>query len=181
MRALDIDLNHITNLAKLFLAEQVSMGTPSQRIAKNSALFLAQPYYRISGGSKFQRLVAGLTEELQRLGHEKLYVKMHPSEGEEAYNRYYRDFGFEIAYPHAEAPIEVFMHTLPASCTLVSFNSSALLNAQLFGFKGRSLAYGLNWVADQYPMHRNMLELTSRLLQRAGVNVVTHQPVALSR
>jgi hypothetical protein len=170
---LAIDLKHVSYM-KERLEEKSPADRPAGDWAENAAVFLSQPYYRVTSEEKFAAVLSGMANYLRKQGHSQLYVKLHPSEGTEVFNRYYRDLGFEIVFAAMKGPVEIALQDLPASCTLVSFNSSALLNACKFGFPGQRLSYGLNWVAKQYPMRRNLLALNRAILEGAGVRIALH-------
>jgi hypothetical protein len=138
-----------------------------------AALVLGQPYHRINQAG-FKTLLAGLAQHLRQTGCSRVFVNLHPSEGMEVFESYYRDLGFEIGCPDMNAPVESIMQALPATSTLVSFNSSALLNARKFGFRGEVIAYGLDWVAAQYPFQPSLYKLNSGLLEYAGVAIIPH-------
>ena len=168
-RAVELDLAAVARLS-----EKLEDGDDQAAIQEGSALVLSQPYYRITRDEKFAEAMAGFAAHLRSAGHRRLYVKLHPSEGPDLFDRHYRDLGFEIAFPGMKAPVETVLASLPGSCTLASFNSSALLNAAKFGFRGKTLSYGLNWVAAQYPLHRKLFDVNVSLFRRAGVEVALH-------
>ena len=170
--ALDIDLARTVALVKKMEAERTGKEKSVINIAENAALVLSQPYYRVADADEFKHKIGGLARLLRERGHEQLFVKPHPSEGEDIFNRFYRDEGFEIAYGDLVSPVEGIVQHLRPSCTLASFNSSALLNARKFGFRGHILSYGLNWVAAQYPMQRNLQRLNHSLFLRGNLEVV---------
>lgn len=169
VRPLELDLDRVGRMAA-----QLNDATGSATALEGAALVLSQPYYRVAEEDDFALVVAGLARHLRDSGHERLYVKLHPSEGASLFDRYYRDHGFEIAFPEMKGPVEIVLRSFPASCTLASYNSSALLNARKFGFKGRSVSYGLNWVATKYPIQRNLFSFNTSLLEQADVSIVRH-------
>lgn len=141
------------------------------------ALVLSQPYYRVADPEKFLSVMHGLATELRRRGHDRLFIKLHPSEGIAQFDKNYRRLGFDAILSGLKAPVETVLRSLPASCTLASFNSSALLNARKYGFKGNILSYGLDWVADQYPWDHTLFNLNKTMLEQVDVEMVLHRVV----
>lgn len=172
VRPLEIDLGRVAGLTATLEDRTGAVADAELNLQAGSALVLSQPHYRIADGGKFKSLVGGLAQQLRQRGHDRLYVKLHPSEGIDLFDQFYRDYGFEVAFAGMKSPIEAILQNLPASCTLASYNSSALLNARKFGFKGQVLSYGSNWVAAQYPMQRRLGQITQSLFERAEIEVV---------
>jgi hypothetical protein len=140
---------------------------------ENAVLFVSQPYHRIDP-KEYSSLLHGLNSYLRSIGRNKVYIKMHPSENFDDFNKYYRNLGFEVVYAGMKAPLEVVLQCLPHSCALITFNSSVLLNARKFGFTGEIISYGLDWIAKRYPLYRNLYSLNSSLFVSAGVSIVRH-------
>jgi Alpha-2,8-polysialyltransferase (POLYST) len=172
VQPLRIDLARVARLSVKLETAANQAHTSAEILAEGSALVLSQPYYRVADAGEFKAMVTGLARLLRQRGHERLYLKLHPSEGTDLFDRFYRDDGFQIAFSGMKSPVEAILQDLPDSCILASFNSSALFNARKFGFKGQILSYGLNWVAAQYPMQRNLARRNQSLFLQANLEVV---------
>ncbi len=139
---------------------------------KVSALLLSQPYYRVTNHENFKRLLFNAKKYLKSDGCEDLYVKLHPSEGLDIYKEFYEPIGFKNIFSESKSPIEAKLHKLPINTTLISFNSSALLNSRVFGFKGKAISYGLDWIANQYKFQKSIKEKQEKLFLKCGVDVI---------
>jgi hypothetical protein len=137
-----------------------------------AVLLLSQPHYRVTSEANFLRLLSNVTHYLRSRGYERLFVQLHPSEDSALFAKYYRPFDFQEAFQTARSPVEARLHAVPSNTALVSFNSSALLNARKFGFRGKVISYGLNWISDCYPFQRALLNKQRSLFVRSGVEIV---------
>ena len=134
------------------------------------ALLLNQPYYRISTREKFHSLVTNATSIIRSMGYSDLYVKLHPSDSSSVFSEFYQPLGYQNILESARIPIEATLHAMRPDTALVSFNSSVLLNASAFGFRGKVISYGLDWIADQYLLQRStILKHQPDLFRRMGV------------
>tara|TARA_B100002019_G_scaffold126528_1_gene108985 strand:- start:11646 stop:12692 length:1047 start_codon:yes stop_codon:yes gene_type:complete len=136
-----------------------------------NVLFLSQPFYRVTDLKNFKNVIYKLITLLKKSGYEKLYVKMHPSESISDFNNLYKELGFEMAFDSSILPVEAYLSKLNSKSSLVSFNSSALLNAKEFGFKGDIISAGLDWVSSLYPAQKISLMKQKELFISSGVTV----------
>ena len=135
-----------------------------------AVLLLNQPYYRVSSKDKFRSLVVNATNRIMSMGYSDLYVKLHPSENVSVFLEFYKPLGYKSVLEGARLPIEAKLHAMLPNTALVSFNSSALLNATAFGFRGEVISYGLDWIAGQYRLQRStILKHQQSLFNRVGV------------
>lgn len=139
--------------------------------ASKNVFFLSQPFYRVTDLKNFKSVIYRLTNLLKKSGYDNLYVKMHPSESISDFKNLYKDLGFEMVFDSSILPIEAYLSKLNSKSSLVSFNSSALLNAREFGFKGDIISAGLDWVSSLYPAQRISLMKQEELFKSSGVTV----------
>ena len=172
VRKIDVNIGGLDMIAAGFDGDLFDDRSTQPYCSENSAVVLSQPYYRVANEGQFTDQIEALASLLRERGHQRLFVKLHPSEGVEQFDKYYRRFGFEVAFDGMKAPVEAVLHRLPASTTLASFNSSALLNARKFGFEGNILSFGLNWVAAQYPIQRSLFSRTHALFEKSDLEIV---------
>lgn len=142
---------------------QVDLNTPA-------ALLLSQPYYRLTTHKKFRSLLFNCTNFLRSIGYDELYVKLHPSEDDIVFREFYDPLGYKKTFECVSSPVEAKLHALSKKTALVSFNSSALLNAKAFGYQGRVISYGLDWIADQYRF-QSIMSKQKTLFYRAGIEI----------
>lgn len=155
-----------------------SLETFLDNIAESpSALLLGQPYYNITSKNKFQSLLENTTNYLHSIQCKNLFVKLHPSEGDQVFAQFYEPLGYRKALQCSQTPIEAKLHAIPEKTILISHNSSALLNAKCFGFRGRVISYGLNWISGQYYFQRRSFSKQHSLFNRSGVEVVPYVSV----
>lgn len=168
-----VDKDVVIKFDSVIDADIPPSGLSQVAVNKPAALLLSQPHYRVTTDESFRRLVCRITNYLRAIGYDALYVKLHPSEGDNVFREYYGYLGYKKVFQGARAPIEAKLHAISPNTALVSFNSSALLNAKKFGYDGRTISYGLDWVADQYPLQRLTVMKQKSLFIQAGVEIVS--------
>jgi hypothetical protein len=147
-------------------------------IQGNSLFFLSQPYYRISSTKAYLDLLLGLRKYIYNNQFSEIFIKLHPSESEDDFNMFYRDMGFQLIKNPHNIPIESYMSILPRETTLLSFNSSALLNSRVFGFRGQVVSYGLDWISQHYKYDKNLLRLQTNIFNRNNIDIISYQNYA---
>lgn len=134
-------------------------------------LTLNQPYYRISGHYKYKQLIHKLNNFVDKLSPNKKFVRLHPSDDKGIYSKVFMELGYLEDIATVGCPVEVDLAQLSDKTILISINSSALLNAKRFGFRGTVISFGLDWLADIYPMQKSMFLKQEYLFNNLGVSV----------
>jgi hypothetical protein len=132
---------------------------------------LNQPFYRISGHNKYKQLIYKLDSFINKISPQIKYVRMHPSDDDGIFSEVFKEVGYVEDQPTVGCPVEVDFAQLSDKTILISFNSSALLNAKRFGFKGTVVSFGLDWVANEYPMQKEVLLKQESLFKSSGIIV----------
>ena len=141
--------------------------------ARAPALVISQPHYRVTSEDNFRLLVRSLSDHLRANGYTELFVKLHPSENDDFFKYYYEPLGYKKVFQGSLSPLEAKLSgLLSKNIILVSCNSSVLLNARSFGFKGAVISYGLDWLAKVYPFDSGFLGKQSRLFRLNDADVV---------
>ena len=117
--------------------------------SKNSAIILSQPYYRIFDQKYFNILLSKIKSELIIRGIKSLYVKLHPSEKLEDYDRYYKMHGFKRLNISNQIPFEALLTKINNNVAICSVDTSLMFNARKFFFKGKLYSIGLDYVVKK--------------------------------
>ena len=73
-------------------------------------------------------------------------------------------------------PAEIIISQLNSSIKVVSFGTSAFINAKKFGFFGEMIVYGLEHILEYsipFQTQKHLVSLT-KLYQKSGCNMVNH-------
>jgi|GEM_PF-2821093 len=167
---LEIDVNKVHEFSRL-AGDSINHSKITH--AANPLLFLSQPYHRFSSASEFEKIMSGLMKYLEQSGFTELFIKLHPSESSEEFEKHYASFGFSRVMEDIRSPIEANVLNMPSSSTLLTFNSSALLNVKKFGFPGKLISYGLDWVEKKFPYQRKVFVKQHQLFRHVGADVVS--------
>ncbi|WP_114661848.1 polysialyltransferase family glycosyltransferase [Polynucleobacter necessarius] len=151
--ALDINYSHLSKT----------------KIDGKCTLFLAGPYYRLSSASEFAVLLRKLVSYLNYCGFHNLIVKLHPTESKQDYFNYYQCHGFKLMDCVNSFPIEAYADLMGDIDCVVGFNSSALLNLKKFGYEGRLLSFGLDYVSNLAKFDVDLTAKQTRIFGAKGV------------
>ena len=139
---------------------------------EKSLLFLSQPHHRISKKKEFYLLMNAMCKSINSLGVTKCFIKLHPSESIEDFNKYYKKFNF-IPIDTSNYPTEIILNNLPKNIILMSNNSSTLIFANKFGFKGEIYSFGLDWIESQYSvLWIDIFKSQAPIFIKAGVKLI---------
>jgi hypothetical protein len=140
--------------------------------SSDCCVFVSTPMYRVFGEDHFERAMRKLCEFLDSRKIEKRFVKMHPSESLDEYEKIYKPFGFDLLHISKEVPFELFVSSLRAKSVLIGFNSSALLNAKKFGCSAQVILYGSNLFKQNFFLRDKFVDFKlPKLFLDAGVEV----------
>jgi len=141
--------------------------------ARAPAIIVSQPYYRVTSEDNFRLLIENLSDYLRSIGHTDLFVKLHPSESDAFFKYYYEPLGYKKVFQGSLSPLEAKLsRLLNKNIILISCNSSVLLNARSFGFKGAVISYGLDWLANVYPFDFGHLRRQRQLLSLNDAEII---------
>ena len=139
---------------------------------EKSLLFLSQPHHRISKKKEFYLLMNAMSKSIDSLGVTRRFIKLHPSENIDDFNKYYKSFNF-ILVDIGNNPMETILNTLPTNIILMSNNSSTLIFANKLGFKGEVYSFGLDWIQSQYSgLWISIFKSQAPILIKAGVKLI---------
>ena len=124
-----------------------NLNIPASDFSGGVALFLAGPYYRLSSHSEFSVLLKKLVSYLNECDLYNLVIKLHPTESNQDYLDHYHYHGFKLIDCASSIPVEAYADLMGGIDCIVGFNSSALLNLRKFGFKGKLVSFGLDYMA----------------------------------
>ena len=147
------------------------MPSASSLSANKGLIFISQPYYNIVGEKKFKKFLQGFINYIDTNKFSTLYIKLHPSEDTTIYNKYYKELGFINFLPKCNLPMEVILQHIPQFYTIISFNSSVLINAQSFGFQGKVISFGLNWINSNIKCNGDFLKNHIRIFKLKNVEI----------
>jgi hypothetical protein len=167
---LEIDVTKVRDFSRLS-GDSINQSKIAQ--ASSPLLFLSQPYHRFSSASEFGGMMKDLVKYLEKSGFTELFIKLHPSESLDDFRKYYSAFGFSKVLEDMRSPIEANVMNLSSTSTLLTFNSSALLNVKRFGFKGNLISYGLDWVEKKFPYQRKVFIRQDELFRHVGAEVIS--------
>jgi len=141
-------------------------------------LFLSQPYYRIISEKKFNEFLEQVSRVIDNDQSGNLYIKLHPSEKLDVYEKYYKKFGFKILDKCSSVPMEALLHLLTPDSVIVSSNSSLFFNARKFGFKGEIISVGLDLITKQvYYSSDTYYKRYIRLLKKFDCKIVLSKDI----
>lgn len=136
----------------------------------NSLLFLSQPLYRIMDEEDYKAIIINMMQYFSKKGISNFVVKPHPADKKEWMDYLINDLGFKVFPLDSNIAIEAYAHRLNFGY-VVSFTSSALLNLNKFGFKGKSVSYGINAIPDNGKANKKTIEI----FKKAGIEVIFAQ------
>ncbi len=142
---------------------------PKENFNGGTALFLAGPYYRLGSKSEFAVLLRKLVSYLNYCGFRNLIVKLHPTESRQDYFDYYQCHGFKLINCENNIPIEAYADLMDDIDCVVGFNSSALLNLRKFGFNGKLISYGLDYISSLAKFDTNLITTQKKFFGAKGV------------
>jgi hypothetical protein len=111
-----------------------------------------------------------LESRLNAMGFDNLFIKLHPTESESDYLKYYKKYNFKLLFSDANEPIEAYADVLGKHVDIVGFNSSALLNLKKFGFQGRVTSFGLDYIGSLAKHDPHLLKIQKKIFQSQNVN-----------
>lgn len=132
-------------------------------------IFLTGPYYRLTSEASFHMCLNALELRLNELGYNKLFIKLHPTESESDYLKYYKKYNFKLLFSDANEPIEAYADVLGKHVDIIGFNSSALLNLKKFGFQGRVISFGLDYISSLSKYDSHLLEIQRKIFESKNV------------
>ena len=139
---------------------------------EKSLLFLSQPHHRITSEKEFYSLLNAMSKSIDSLGVTRRFIKLHPSESIEDFNKYYKRFNF-ILFDIGNHPTEIILNILPKNIILMSNNSSTLIFANKFGLNGEIYSFGLDWIDSQYlALWINIFKSQAPIFIKAGINLI---------
>ena len=139
---------------------------------EKSLLFLSQPHHKISKKKDFYLLMNAMCKSINSLGVTKCFIKLHPSESIEDFNKYYKKFNF-IPVDICNYPTEIILNNLPKNIILMSNNSSTLIFANKFGFNGEIYSFGLDWINSHYSsIWTDIFNTQAPIFIKAGVKLL---------
>tara|TARA_B100001059_G_C17835333_1_gene587675 strand:+ start:809 stop:1849 length:1041 start_codon:yes stop_codon:yes gene_type:complete len=137
-----------------------------------SLLFISQPLHRITSKKEFYSLINAMLKSIKSLGVKRCFIKLHPSESIDDFNKYYKRFNF-IPVNVGNNPTEIIFNNLPPNLILMSINSSSLIFANKFGFNGKVYSFGLDWVHSQYSsIWTDIFNTQAPIFIKAGVKLL---------
>lgn len=172
---ISIKRNIINQFAKNFIKKHHQKEIDIINNSKKPVLVLAQPYYRVMKTSKFDNILIGLKEFLNSSDVGDLFIKLHPSESLKDYTDYYHQLGFKLVFSDLQAvPVEIILSKLKEKVKVVSFGTSAFINARKFGFNGEMIVYEFEkLVSSIVPFEaQKHITLLTDLYKKAGCKVV---------
>ena len=167
----------VSEFTNYFFKEKHNIEISSINNSKDAVLVLSQPYYRVFQGEKYSAILTGLKQYLNTRSVGEIFIKLHPSESLEDYKKYYHHLGFKLIFSDLQfIPAEIILSQLNTSIKVVSFGTSAFINAKKFGFFGEMIVYGLSHIVQysvpfQVQKHRSSL---TNLYEKSGCNMVDH-------
>jgi hypothetical protein len=127
------------------------------RFADRSGLYLSQPLYQKLGIKRHIELVRASRDVLARQGIAHFYYKAHHFDSAEWRQALESQIGF-LPIPNGQGlPVEVWARCCNADAIFGHF-SSALLNLQVYGYRGRVIACGLEQVSRVFVENKQFLE-----------------------
>ena len=113
-----------------------------------------------------------MSKSIDSLGVTRRFIKLHPSENIDDFNKYYKSFNF-ILVDIGNNPMETILNTLPTNIILMSNNSSTLIFANKLGFKGEVYSFGLDWIYSQYSsIWTDIFNTQAPIFIKAGVKLL---------
>ncbi|MDA9648905.1 alpha-2,8-polysialyltransferase family protein [Alphaproteobacteria bacterium] len=143
--------------------------------SKEPVLILSQPYYRVMKSSKFDEIFMELKKYLNSRGFRDVFIKLHPSESLKDYQSHYHHLGFKLVFSELQStPAEILLSKLNRNVKVLSFGTSAFINARKFGFYGEMILYKFEkFVLNIVPFQaRRHITLLTDLYKKSGCNIV---------
>jgi len=124
---------------------------------EKGCLILSQPFFRVSQSIEYIKLLESLNKYILSENYKKIYIKLHPSETIDDYIKYYKKYSYELVYENLNQPIESIFNEIPSNIDLIGFMTSAMMNSKKFGYNGKIISFGLDWIIKIYKLQ--ILEL----------------------
>jgi hypothetical protein len=141
------------------------------RFPDRSGLYLSQPLYQKLGIRRHVELIRASRDVLARQGITHFYYKAHHFDSAEWRETLESEIGFSPIPNGQGLPVEVWARCCNADAIFGHF-SSALLNVQVYGYRGRVIACGLEQVSRVFLENKQFLEYLDALSRLGTVETL---------